>query len=139
MNRIALITALTACFWLPASPASARDYEAPYASTFKADRATHFVALRHFEYEAEPQGEDKAQRFKSIKITFTGDCEDYAFTLQRLIGGTVFSVLLKNGTRHAVLVKDNMVFDNINQHPVPVETYHLFYGRFLKPRTFKKG
>jgi predicted transglutaminase-like cysteine proteinase len=50
---------------------------------------------------------------------FYGDCEDLAFTLQKIIGGRVFKVKLKDSfysenPYHAVLVVNNIVIDNIN-------------------------
>jgi predicted transglutaminase-like cysteine proteinase len=50
---------------------------------------------------------------------FYGDCEDLAFTLQKIIGGRVFKVKLKDSfysknPYHAVLVLNNVVIDNIN-------------------------
>jgi predicted transglutaminase-like cysteine proteinase len=50
---------------------------------------------------------------------FYGDCEDLAFSLQKIIGGSVFKVKLKDSfysdnPYHAVLVVNNIVIDNIN-------------------------
>ena len=50
--------------------------------------------------------------YDRIDRPFYGDCEDAAFTLQKQIGGDVWYVLLNNGTAHAALVKNGIVYDN---------------------------
>lgn len=52
-----------------------------------------------------------------------GDCEDYAFTKKREIGGEVWHVALTGGGHHAVVLKDGLVYDNIFDGPVPQKEY----------------
>lgn len=60
--------------------------------------------------------------YDRIDQPFMGDCKDFAFTLQRQIGGEVMKVYYKN-ISHAVLIKDGYVYDNMLPQPVRAEEY----------------
>ncbi len=82
---------------------------------------THMTALKNFTYK--PDVSDEWIVYDRIDQPFTGDCEDYALTLQRQIGGKVWHVVIPSGEHHAVLVADGHVYDNLNRWPVTREEY----------------
>lgn len=56
--------------------------------------ALYKIALRNFTYESEPEGEDTWITYDG-NFPFVGDCEDFAFSLQRMVGaGSVFIAYL---------------------------------------------
>ncbi len=71
-------------------------------------------AISNFVYESDI--EDERCIYENIDDKFYGDCEDFAFTLQKQIGGEVWYVILNDRTSyryHAVLVKDGITYDYI--------------------------
>ena len=62
-----------------------------------------------------------------------GDCEDYAFTKKREIGGEVWHVVLPDWRHHAVLLKDAMVYDTLNDVPVPHASYKALWLFTMSP------
>lgn len=86
------------------------------------EAAAHRTALSNFTYIPDPKS-DPWLAFTRIDRPFFGDCEDFAFTLQRAVGGVVFYVYTPEGTPHAVLVKGGFVFDNQHPHPVAFDYY----------------
>ena len=140
MNRRTLITALTASLWLPASPASAAEGElgTQYEPTLKHDTRVFRAAMRNFTYKRDEIGRDIWERIKGLGTRWIFDCEGFAFSLQWLLGGTVWhAVLHRNGAHHAVLMKDGYVFDYEYAHPIPAHTYQKFYGKFVEVMVFK--
>lgn len=84
------------------------------------DTEALFEAKRNFEYV--PDKADEWRAFTRTDLPFAGDCEDFAFSLQRVIGGRVHYVMTKYGG-HAILIKDGLAYDNIYKWPVPVDSY----------------
>ena len=66
-------------------------------------------AFENFTYR--PDRSDEWIRYANVDKPFKGDCEDFAFTLQNMIGGDVWYTFTHEGIAHAVLVKDDMVYD----------------------------
>ena len=64
------------------------------------------VARRNFRYMEDIEGEILA--YDRIDREFWGDCDDFAATLKKQIGGDMFAVKYQ-GYWHAVLVKDGFV------------------------------
>lgn len=62
-----------------------------------------------------------------------GDCEDYAFTKQREIGGDVWHVVLPDGRHHAALVRDGFVYDNLHKSPVKLSSYQASWLFIMRP------
>lgn len=95
------------------------------------------TALSNFEYVQDINQFrvlDRWHRSYDIRKHFRGDCEDFAFTLQYEIGGQVWYVILprKVDNKHAVLVKDNWVYDNLHKHPVKLENYNGDFVGYFK-------
>lgn len=70
------------------------------------------TAKLNFIYE--PDQQDERRIYNTVENKFYGDCEDFAFTLQKQIGGQVWYVVLDDRTSyryHAVLVKDGVTYD----------------------------
>ncbi len=70
------------------------------------------TAMTNFIYESDI--EDERRIYNTVDRAFYGDCEDFAFTLQKQIGGEVWYVILNDRTNyryHAVLVKDGITYD----------------------------
>jgi ABC-type cobalt transport system substrate-binding protein len=84
------------------------------------DRA-YYEALSNFIYIDDIADEHKA--FTRIDKSFSGDCEDFAFTLQLQIGGEVWAFTHNDNVNHAALVLNGMVYDSLRKHPVSVEKY----------------
>ena len=84
------------------------------------DRA-YYEALSNFTYVDDVADEYKA--FTRIDRPFAGDCEDFAFTLQRQIGGEVWAFTYDNNVNHAALVLNGVVYDSLRKHPVSIEKY----------------
>ena len=66
-------------------------------------------------------------------MPFAGDCEDFAFTLQGIIGGDVWYVTREGRQAHAVLVKDGLVYDSLSKHKVKKEFYQGEFIYIMKP------
>jgi predicted transglutaminase-like cysteine proteinase len=86
--------------------------------------SVHDEALRNFIYVSDEENELFV--YDRIDQPFMGDCEDYAFTLQRQIGGEVWHVIVEGG-HHAVLVNDGWVYDNLSKWPVPRAEYQAVW------------
>ena len=84
------------------------------------EQKAHFSAMSNFTYVADVG--DSWDRYDPSK-PFSGDCEDFAFSLQTVIDGDVYRVKLNTGTYHAVILKDGIVYDNLYNHPKPVSLY----------------
>ena len=91
------------------------------------EQSAQWKATANFTYESEADGKDEWLAFDSIDQPFTGDCEDYAFTLQNEIGGDVWYVVLPGKRAHAVLAKNGISYDFRFKMPIPVDSYP---GRF---------
>lgn len=85
------------------------------------DEKAYYMALSHFIYIDDIADEHKA--FTRIDKPFSGDCEDFAFTLQRKIGGEVWAFTHSDKENHAALVLNGMVYDSLRKHPVSLEKY----------------
>lgn len=73
------------------------------------------VALNHFEYRSDTV--DTWLMYERIDSAFSGDCEDFAFTLQNQIGGDVWYAIIPEHGAHAMLVLDGVVYDNMHSSP----------------------
>jgi hypothetical protein len=76
------------------------------------DHAIYNQAKYNFVYESDKENE--LRLYERVDKKFYGDCEDFAFTLQKQIGGDVWYVILNDKSytqAHAVLVKDGVVYD----------------------------
>lgn len=93
-----------------------------------------YTALENFTYIREPKGVDLHYRYTSHETKFAGDCEDFAFTLQGVIGGEVWVVKHNGVTNHAVLLVDGAVYDNFYQMPISKNDYPT---KFIKPLEFR--
>lgn len=93
------------------------------ASTPEQD--AHRLALWNFRYR--PDVENELRVYDRIDQPFEGDCEDFAFTLQRQIGGDVWYIVRAEGA-HAALDVDGIIYDNMSKHPIPRASYP---GQFL--------
>ena len=77
--------------------------------------------------------EDEADEwlvYDRIDEPFMGDCEDFAFTLQKQIGGEVWKVHVY-GIWHAVLLKDGFVYDNIRRTPITIFSYRGWFVEII--------
>jgi len=88
-------------------------------------------AKENFTYKADVA--DEWLRYDSISEAFTGDCEDFAFTLQHAIGGRVMFTASRSGP-HAVLEKDGIIYDNLNYYPQRLQEYP---AKLLYEMTYK--
>jgi hypothetical protein len=66
-------------------------------------------ATRNFNYEHDIANEYRI--YGRIDQQFKGDCEDFAFTLQKQIGGDVHFTYLNGAEPHAVLSLNGKVYD----------------------------
>lgn len=76
----------------------------------------HRLVLSNFRYRNHI--DDEWLVYDRIDQPFSGDCEDYAFTLQRQICGEVWHVELPDSRRHVVLLANGYVYDNLNKWPI---------------------
>lgn len=99
------------------------------------DEEAHRLAQWNFTYDESISSEHII--YDSIDKPFSGDCDVYAFTLQRVIGGEVWFIMLDDYEYpyHAALVKDGMVYDNINKRPVDKSDYR---GQFVMKIDLKR-
>ncbi|APC46544.1 hypothetical protein [Alteromonas phage PB15] len=102
-------------------------------STKTPQEEAFYTALDNFVYMAEPSGVDRHYRYTTHKRKFIGDCEDFAFTLQSAIGGEVWVVEHDEVSYHAVLLHDDIVYDNFHQQPIKKANYPT---NFIKPLIF---
>ena len=80
----------------------------------------HLLVLGNFTYEMDAEGTDTWKVYNG-RLPFTGDCEDFAFTMQRVVGaGSVYKAYLSDaedaeGTQptpnHAVYVYGGLVWE----------------------------
>ena len=113
--RLILVTLLSLCSSCASNP----------------DAQAHRLALWNFTYEADEENEYRI--YNSISVPFTGDCEDYAFTLQGVVGGSVWYVARGGRQAHAVLVKDGLVYDSLSRYVVKKELYQGEFIFIMKP------
>jgi outer membrane biogenesis lipoprotein LolB len=71
---------------------------------------------------------DEWRIYDRIDQPFEGDCEDYALTLQKQIGGKVWYVNHHKRGAHAVLVKNNVTYDFLVKRPLHK---YLYPGEFV--------
>lgn len=96
-------------------------------------------AVRNFTYVPDIANEYKI--YDRIDRPFSGDCEDFAFTLQRQIGGDVYYTFVPRETdkgikliAHAVLVLNERVYD---MEGVSI-AINNFNGQLLFVMTYEK-
>ena len=80
----------------------------------------HNAVTKNFTYELDEDGKDTWQVYDGA-FKFVGDCEDFAFTMQRIVGaGSVFMAVLPTGNveedaegrpNHAVFVYAGIVWE----------------------------
>lgn len=102
--------------------------------------ALHQTTVKNFTYKEDPAGTDDWAVYDAIK-PFAGDCEDFAFSLQRLIGaGSVFLAYNVEGgeidgqriyPNHAVYIYAGLVW-MMNGQVIAVRKYmvdgrHIFF------------
>jgi len=85
------------------------------------DAEAHRLALWNFHYEKDIASEYRVYNY--IDRPFFGDCEDFAFTLQKVIGGDVWYIDRGQAIAHAALVKNNWVYDSIRKRPISKFNY----------------
>ena len=93
-----------------------------------------YTALNNFTYVSDVPGAETYTAFTDITEPFYGDCEDFAFTLQKQIGGDVWAMTHTERVNHAVLIVDGIVYDNFFKIPTPLDKYP---GKKLHPIFFK--
>lgn len=91
-----------------------------YATASKEEKA-YYEALSNFTYVDDVEDEYKV--YSQIDSPFSGDCEDFAFTLQHQIGGEVWAVSRNTKVDHAVLVTKGYVYDSLKTKPIKTEDY----------------
>jgi hypothetical protein len=96
-------------------------------SVMTTEQSAMWQATNNFTYKGELPGKDEWITYDSINEPFTGDCEDYALTLQKQIGGDVWYVVLPGKRAHAVLAKNGIAYDFRFKRSIKVESYP---GRF---------
>ncbi len=94
-------------------------------TTMTPDQKAMWQASANFTYVADIA--DEWRVYDRIDKPFEGDCEDYAFTLKKQIGGDVWYVLRKEGA-HAVLVKNNITYDFLARRSMHRDNYP---GKFV--------
>ena len=94
------------------------------------DAEAHRLALWNFHYEKDIDNEWRV--YDRIDIPFMGDCEDYSGTLQRVIGGDIWYVIIPNGIAHAVLVKNGTVYDNMHKQPISRNKYNGDFKHIMR-------
>lgn len=92
-----------------------------YFSTSSDDEA-YYRALSNYEH-VDDIG-DTHTAFTSIDNPIRGDCEDFAFSLKRQIGGDVWAVSRNGNVDHAVLIKNGVVYDSLLSRPSQLDDYH---------------
>lgn len=95
-------------------------------------QSEHFQSLSNFTYKTDLElhgTPDKWVTYESPYTPFTGDCEDYSFTLQNAIGGQVWHVIHPKWKHHAVLVLEGVVYDNTTKYPSTLGSYDAVFVR----------
>ena len=97
-----------------------------YFNSSDAEKA-YYEALSNFTYVDDI--EDEYIAYERIDKPFYGDCEDFAFTLQKKIGGEVWAFTHDDSVNHAALVLNGMVYDSLRKHPISINDYpkHKLY------------
>jgi outer membrane biogenesis lipoprotein LolB len=95
-------------------------------STMTPDQKAMWQATANFNYVADIA--DEWRIYDRIDQPFDGDCEDYALTLQKQIGGKVWYVVHNKLGAHAVLVKNNLTYDFLAKHSIHKDRYP---GKFV--------
>jgi hypothetical protein len=97
------------------------------------DNKAFLLASKNFTYVSDGDT-DSWQRFDSVSSKFSDDCEDFAFTLQAQIGGTVWLVKLYDEEYpwHAVLVKNDKAYDSYYKRIIPVKWYRAEFISVMK-------
>lgn len=90
-------------------------------STLNPNQQALRQAIGNFHYEADK--DDEWRIYDAIDKPFKGDCEDFALTLQKKIGGQVWYVAHKTQGAHAVLIKDEVTYDFLLNRSMPIESY----------------
>jgi hypothetical protein len=92
--------------------------------------------VEHYEYVYDDPKNDTWDLYDA-RYSFKGDCEDFAFSLQRLIGaGVVMSAMSHESANpsftpdHAVFVYAGMVWE-LNGHAVNIARYQAKYAQIL--------
>lgn len=96
------------------------------------DYAIYNQAKYNFVYEADKENE--LRLYGRVDKRFYGDCEDFAFTLQKQIGGDVWYVILNDKSytqAHAVLVKDGVVYDYLYEKS-RIDDYPARFANIIK-------
>lgn len=86
------------------------------------DAEAHRLALWNFNYEKDIDNEYRIYDY--IDRPFFGDCEDFAFTLQKVIGGEVWYIDTGRPVAHAALVKSGLVYDSARKRPISKYRYN---------------
>ena len=86
------------------------------------DAEAHRSALWNFNYEKDIANEYRVYDY--IDRPFFGDCEDFSFSLQKVIGGDVWYIDRGEQVAHAALVKNNTVYDSLSKYPIPKAKYN---------------
>lgn len=95
-------------------------------STLNPNQAALHQAIWNFTYE--PDKADEWRIYDAIDKPFAGDCEDFALTLQKQIGGDVWFVKHNTLGSHAVLVKDDVAYDYLIGRSIGRDRYP---GKFI--------
>ncbi|TAA48614.1 hypothetical protein [Corallincola spongiicola] len=89
-------------------------------------------ARDNFEYVTDQDNEVRI--YTDIESGFSGDCEDFAYSLAMKIGGTVWFTFNEKKQAHAVVLSESgFVFDNEKEWPMRQDVYPnklLFKLRF---------
>ncbi|QDP55688.1 MAG: hypothetical protein Tp138OMZ00d2C19078241_20 [Prokaryotic dsDNA virus sp.] len=96
-------------------------------------QSAHREALWNFKYV--PDVENELRVYDRIDQPFEGDCEDFAFTLQRQIGGDVWYIVRAEGA-HAALDVDGIIYDNMSKHPIPRVSYPGVFVTILEIKQY---
>ena len=100
-------------------------------ATLTPEQSAQWTASSNFTYKGELPGKDEWITYDSINQPFTGDCEDYALTLQKQIGGNVWYVVLPDKRAHAVLAKNGIAYDFRFKRSMTVESYPGLFSHII--------
>lgn len=82
---------------------------------------------RSIRYRSDLDQYGVADRWVANPASGEGDCEDYALTKQARLGRGLVAIVDYRNQRHAVLVVDGWVLDNIERRVVSLETARRYY------------
>lgn len=94
------------------------------------DAEAHRLALWNFRYEKDIANEYRVYDY--IDRPFSGDCEDFAFSLQKVIGGDVWYIDTGNPIAHAALVKNDIVYDSLSKYPMPKSQHNGDFKHIMR-------